>query len=172
MASEIAMATGIIEHILIRRYGPAEAVVSPSGVDAYWRRGESSLNCHLYGELVWSEDLRQSFGTLEVIYGNKRGGFLMHDWFRIATLVGPPVFGLYEIRALQSTPEVRRANQLDPDICFFMDSANVSYYGVRDGILCCYDTDPADLYSLGPIRQALESLLEEFELSLADDKTE
>jgi len=166
------MPSGIIEQTLIRRYGPAEPVVSPSGVDACWRRGEASLNCQLYGDLVWSESLRQSFGTLEAIYGNKRGGFLMHDWFRIATLAGPPVFGLYEIRDLQSTPEVRRANELDPDICFFMDSANVSFYGVRDGILCCYDTDPADLYSLGPIQHALDILLEEFELSLANDQTE
>jgi hypothetical protein len=121
-----------------------------------------SLHMVLKSQLPeWSKNLH--VGELEPIYGNFRGGVVLGDWLHIATFARPDIWGLYPIRELQATPQIREALAREPGICYFMDAANVWYYGVRDGELWCYDTDPDEFYSFGPMAEGFEQLLRMYE---------
>ena len=97
------------------------------------------------------------------------GGFLVGipSCAKVAMFSPPQMFGLYQILdELQARPEVRHANSLDPHIRFFMDSANVWFYGIRDGDLLVYDSVTHELDSLGNVGPALQGLLMEWESTM------
>jgi hypothetical protein len=98
-----------------------------------------------------------------MIYGDARGGFVIGDSLKLSLLEGPNVFGLHRIEELQGQQEIQRASALDPQIAFFMDSANVWFYGIKAGELFVYDAETAELDSLGPVDSALRTLLLEFD---------
>ncbi len=154
---------GRIEYALAKRYGPPEEISSASVPELRWNSHEKPRECILFKSLSWDDRLRTKYGVLEKIYGDARGGFLLGDSLKIALLEGPRVFGLYLIEELQSQAEVKRANELDPQIRFFMDSANVWFYGLRDGELFVYDSGTQELDGMGPAQAAIEELLIEFE---------
>lgn len=155
--------TGMIEYALAQRYGPSEELSSESGPEQRWNSDERPLECILYKSLSWDDRLRTKYGVLEKLYGDARGGFLLGDSLKISLVEGPRVFGLYLIEELQSQAEVRRANELDSQICFFMDSANVWFYGLKDGELFVYDSGTQELGGLGPAQTTIQKLLIEFE---------
>lgn len=157
------MEPGIIEQTLDRLYGARIIASGDWGPETWWLPEKPRLRSKLFCPLEWDDHLRASFGGLEPIYGNCRGGFLLGSWFKIATLAGPDIYGLYPIRELQSIPPIRAALAREPGICYFMDAANVWYYGVRDGELWCYDTDPDEFYSFGPMAEGFEQLLRMYE---------
>jgi hypothetical protein len=154
-------ASGIIENVLTQRYGPP--AVSESDGELRWNANEEQLKCILFWSLSWDTQLRNRFGILKELYGDVRGGSLLGGSLKISQLKGPAIWSLYCIEQLQSQPEVLRAHELDPEICFFMDSANVWFYGVKAGELIVYDAVGDDLGYLGPAEPALTSLLIEFE---------
>jgi hypothetical protein len=50
-----------------------------------------------------------------------------------------------------------------------MDAANVWYYGVKDADLWVYDRETDELDNEGPLEDALEALIGEWEVAKAPD---
>jgi hypothetical protein len=157
------MTIGLIETLLVERFGAPTVTRSDLGTEHSWNTSEESRECLLYKPLSWDDRQRREFAVLRPLYGDAMGGFLLGDSLKVSLLAGPEIFGLYQIADLQDRPEVRRALEFDPEVCFFMDAANVWYYGIKDGELYVYDAPFDELDSLGPVRRALEQLLTEFE---------
>jgi len=153
---------GLLELLLLDRYGEPIVVACTPHSEYRWNNAAETLSCILYKSADF-EDAGTRFPILHPLYGDAVGGFLLGDSLKLSMLQGPKVFGLYQIAELQAHPEVRHANSLDPTICFFMDSANVWYYGSKDDQLYVYDSETDELDSLGPVRSGLEQLLTEWE---------
>ncbi len=154
---------GLIENVLTERFGLPTILPSELGAEHRWNTDEEGLECILFEPLVWDERLRCKHGILEALYGDAKGGFLLGDTLKVSLLEGPRVFGLYLIDELRSQPDVRRAHELDREICFFMDSANVWFYGLKAGELFVYDSGTRELNDLGPVQPAMQQVLIEFE---------
>lgn len=77
-------------------------------------------------------------------------------------LTGPEVFGLYKIDELCSQPEVKRANAYDSSLVFFMDSANVWYYAIKENSLYVFDSQTDEVDCIGDLA-SVETLLTEWE---------
>lgn len=161
--SEGKKMNGLLENVLEQRFGPQTVSSADAVVEHRWNIDDECRECILYKTLSWNDRLRRKYGVLEELYGDSRGGFILGDSLRLSLLEEPSVFGLYQIEELQSRPEVRRANKLDPQICFFMDSANVWFYGLRNGELFVYDSGTEELDTLGPVKPAIQHLVDEFE---------
>jgi hypothetical protein len=151
--------TGTLSSLLTRQFGASSP--SSAGDAQHWNTGDAMRECVLFDSLQWTTDLRNAWGILEQIYGDARGGFLLGDTLKVAVLDGPAVFGLPTIEQLHERPEVQQASELEPRICYFMDSANVWFYGLKDSQLFVYDAETDELDCLGDIEQALKRLLEE-----------
>jgi hypothetical protein len=65
-------------------------------------------------------------------------------------------------------PDVQHAIARDPAIDYFMDEANVLFYGIKAGELYVFDSETDELDSLGPIEPALETLMDELESARKD----
>jgi hypothetical protein len=156
---------GAVEMVLAKRYSAPLVVPSEPFTEYRWNDSSEVKQCVLYKELVWDEDLVKRWGALEPIYGNCVGGFLIGipSSMKLAMMRGPKLFGLYLIEELQAQPEVRRANSLDPAVCYFMDAANVWFYGSKEDALYVYDSATDELDSLGPIGSGLDQLLADWE---------
>jgi len=155
--------TGLVEVVLAERYGAPTIVPGTEFLEYRWNEKSEPFHCVLYKTIAdirsWDAEPR----VLEKIYGDALGGFLLLDSLKLAMLAGPPVYGLYGIDELRGQPEVLAAKRLDPDIEFFMDAANVWFYGIRDkGQLYVYDSETAELTELGPLGQAFRQLLQQW----------
>jgi hypothetical protein len=157
------MKTGLLERILIRRYGQPELSVGDSMALWRWNTCRPRDECILYVGMKWHGRFGHRFASLKQIYGEAFGGFLIGDSLKIAVLLPCDVYGLWRIDELQTLPPVRRALEIDPDIEFFMDAANVWYYGHKKGELYVFDTETHELDSLGPVEPALEALMDQWE---------
>ncbi len=113
--------------------------------------------------MKWEGRLGTRFAGLKGIYGNAFGGFLVGNSLKIAVLLPRKVWGLWRIDELQMLRPVRIALAIDPAIDFFMDAANVWYYGHKEGELYVFDAETDELDSLGPIEPALDSLIDQWE---------
>jgi hypothetical protein len=156
---------GLVETVLQDRYGKPRVVASPPFMEFHWNEEVETLSCILYKRC----ELRDELGSraLSTVYGDAEGGFMLGDSLKVAMRQGPNVFGLYQLGELQDHPRVRYANCRDAGIAFFMDSANVWYYGLKGDQLYVYDSATDELDSLGPVRMALEQLLTEWERAKA-----
>jgi hypothetical protein len=128
-----------------------------------WNIDVEPRRCTLYKRFSWDDDKRKKYGELHDIYGDARGGSVFRGTLKVALLEGPEIFGLYLIDELWDRPEVKHANRLDPDICFFMDSSNVWYFGVKQGELFVFDAPFEELDNLGTVERALDEVLREYE---------
>jgi len=156
------MKTGLLEKVLVRRYGlPTKC--TRRGLEALcWNPDDFDFASVLYVGMKWDAKLKKRYASLESIYQDALGGFLVKNLLRVAVLTPQKIYGLWHVDDLQMLPPVRRAAEMDPSIVFFMDSANVWFYGHKDGELYVFDSDGDDLASLGPIQQALETLIGEW----------
>jgi hypothetical protein len=156
---------GTVEIVLTKRYGAPRVVPSPPFTEYRWNNGNNVNESVLYKSLTWDKDLSKRWGALESIYGDSLGGFLVGvpSSLKLAMMRGPEIFGLYSIDQLQARPEIRRAKTLDPAICFFMDAANVWFYGSKGKQLFVFDSETDELDSLGPFANGLDQLLAEWE---------
>lgn len=97
------------------------------------------------------------------IYGACCGGTLVDSSLKVAMPSGEKLFWLYHLHELGERMEVQRAMELDPELSFFMDAANVWYYGHKHGKLFVYDAPFDELDECGPLESALEELIAEWE---------
>jgi hypothetical protein len=154
---------GILEKLLRERYGQASIVASTPLVEYRWNEGADALRCTLYKLPDSPEEFGEDTAILRPVYGDAAGGFLLGAGLKVSMIRGPRVFGLYQWQELQVVPDVVHADQLDPAICFFMDSANVWFYGLKGDRLYVYDSETGELDSLGLVQPALATLLGEWE---------
>ena len=152
--------TGLLEEFLTSKYGCPAITRFDCGVEFHWQStGNDSI---LYKGLTWDDTLRLHLSVLESIYGDSRGGSLLGGSLKVAIVYGQVPFGLYQIEELQRQPEVIRASPHDPTVCYFMDSANVWFYGTKDGQLFVFDAEADELDSLGSIDIALNTVFDEW----------
>jgi hypothetical protein len=151
-----------LKKFFIHRYGaPTPSIKSPY-VQLTWHTKHEEDSCKLY----FDGRLRKKghpYLSVKEIYGDSVGGFLIGGSLKIASLCPQEIYGLWPIDELRTLDVIEHAAVMDPRVDYFMDSANVWYYGVRKGELYVFDTAFDELDSLGPIEQALEALMNEKE---------
>jgi len=162
------MNDGLLERVLTRRYG--EPVVSARhGLPARcWNLDDPDYSSALYVGMKWVEPWKSRFASLQGIYGDVFGGFLIKNTLKAAVLRSGQIYGIWNIEDFLVQPQVQRAHSKDPDIDFFMDAYMVYFYGVKAGELHIFDAETDELDSLGPIEPALETIMDEFEESRAE----
>ncbi len=154
----------MIHEILTTRYGKASTVQTDSYVEHRWNDDDDTRRCILFmGEPEWPFSVLDDLPVLRRIYDGCIAGVLIGDSIRLATLVRREIYGLYSIDQLRRQPEVRRALQLDPDVHYFMDAANVWFYGEKDGRMCVFDGETQELDVLGELAQAMGSILDQWD---------
>jgi hypothetical protein len=157
------MNAGILERILTRRYGQPVHCIRNGMAARSWNSDDPQSEALLYVGMKWNGPLSARFSSLRAIYGDSAGGFLDGDSLRAALLWPRSVHALWYIDDLRAQPEVRQALLKDPGIDYFMDSNNVYFYGVKAGNLYVFDALNDELDPLGPIEQALETIMDELE---------
>jgi hypothetical protein len=155
--------TGLVENVLIERYGNQTIIQTTQFIENHWNDKYESLRCLLFKAVVSANYSHSEQHVLEQVYGDVLGGFLLLDSLKLAMITGPTVYGLYTLDELYEQPEVRDAKVLDPDIQFFMDAANVWFYGIKQDKLYVYDSETSELTQLGPFKQAFVEILKRWE---------
>lgn len=154
----------MIHEVVARRFGSPSVVETIDFIEHRWNEHEPDRKCVLLMDDLRPELARSAFAPeIADVYGHVVGGFLVGTSMKIATLTSKKVYGLYRIGDLQELPIVRYAAHLDPEIHFFMDSANVWYYGVKAGHLFCFDRATSELDDLGDFAVAMEELMGSWE---------
>ena len=159
------MKTGVLERVLTRRYGPAITCQMDGREARCWKPDEWDYDAVLYVGMQWHGRLGTRFASLKEIYGDACGGYLKKNLLKVALLLPRKIYGVWRIDDLHKLPPIRLALELDPSIVFFMDSANVWYYGHKAGELYVFDTQTDELDSLGPIERVLETLMDQWEVA-------
>lgn len=153
---------GLLEKVLTCRYGTPESEPNNGMIAKYWRRADSHASI-LYFDRD-SEKRAQTDATVHsVLYGDCCGGKLIGGALKIATLRDCSVWDLYNLRELSQQPEVLRAQALFAGVEYFMDAANVWFYGHRGGYLYVYDAEVDEVYELGTLESALDIIFDEWE---------
>jgi hypothetical protein len=158
------MNTGIIEKILYRRYGQPTPSIENPFIKFTWNTDNPDDECILYMHMK-SRQKGRPHPSIKEIYGDAIGGFLIGDSLKIASLSTEKIWGLPHIDKLRTLQVIEHSAVMDPQVDYFMDAANVWYYGVKRGDLYVFDTTFDELDSLGPIEAALETLMDEWESS-------
>jgi hypothetical protein len=157
------MKTGLLERILIRRYGQPVAATRRGLSALCWNPDESDYDSVLYVGMNWNNRMGTRFASLKEIYGDACGGFLIKNTLKVAVLLPRKVYGVWRMDDLQMLPPIRKALEMDPAIDYFMDAYNVYYYGIKAGELFVFDAETDELDCLGPIEPAIETLMDEFQ---------
>lgn len=155
---------GIVEDVLTECYGHPRIVRGTRLLEYRWNEHSEASTCLLYKAIFpGSASDGGELGGIGEIYGDVMGGFLLSDSLKLAMVAGPAVYGLYALDELRMQPEIKDANRLAPDVEFFMDAANVWFYGAKEGELYVYDSETSELTRLGPLGQAIRGLLQQWE---------
>jgi len=152
----------ILFSILRARFGEPEVAVDSQMEIFWWMRHDDRRRCKLYRRPATADRVATLSAALAPVYGEFAGGFLCHEALKVAVSSDPAVWGLYTLKQLQCLPQLKAALGRDRSIEFFMDSANVWYYGVKGGDLYCYDRETDELYGMGPLRIGINKLLDEW----------
>jgi hypothetical protein len=155
--------SGIFHKVLTKRYGTPKLISSRGFIANEWNSEDERKRCKLYVGMIWNGENEACKRDYRDLYGDVLGGFMLGDSLKIATLAEIEIYGLYRIEELQRRPEVLEAKTIDPDIRFFMDSANVWFYGCKNGYLYVYDGETEELDQLGFIETEIEKLLIQWE---------
>lgn len=155
--------SGLVEEVLRERYGVPQVISGATLVEYRWREEREPRRCVLYKLAAATSVSETTPLFLQRVYGDFIGGSLLQGSMKLAVVAGPTIYGLYSLSRLRAQPEVRHARQLDPSIEFFMDAANVWYYGLKGDELYVYDAPNGELYARGPVGSALVALLQEWE---------
>ncbi|TKC94689.1 hypothetical protein [Polyangium fumosum] len=157
---------GILERVLVRRYGQPDETYTEGMRAKIWAEGTASVSV-LYYSVDWTRPPASEFRVHQPIYGACCGGTLVHNSLKVAMVASTKVFGIYNIGTLGEQIEVKRAMELDPELSFFMDASNVWYFGHKKGRLFVYDAPFDELYERGPIESELEEVMAEWEAAAA-----
>jgi hypothetical protein len=149
---------GILERVLVRRYGQPELKYEDGMQKKIWREGTAFFS-DLYYSTDWTRPPASDFRMHQPIYGASSGGTLVGDSLKVATPWSKKVYGIYNLHTFGERMEVQRAMELDPELAFFMAASNVQYYGHKCGRLFVYDAAFDELDDLGPIESALEEII-------------
>jgi len=149
----------LFHRVLTNRYGVPKVSSERGFLVNEWNSEDETKRCRLYIGMIWNGEDENFKRHYEDLYGDALGGFILGQSLKIATLSGVEIYGLYNIEELQRRPEVLQANIIDPDIHFFMDSANVWFYGRKKEHLYVYDGETEELDQLGLIEPEIEKLL-------------
>ena len=164
------MKTGLLEKILIQRYGQPNLIIRHGMIAKSWRTPYPDDESLLYVGMKWKGELGARFASLEDIYGDACGGYLVKNMLKVAVIAPRDIYGLWHIDELRSLGAVEHAVSLNPAVDYFMDEANVLYYGIKKGELYVFDTDFDELDSLGPIEPALHTLMDQLETARRDNR--
>ena len=157
------MEAGLLEKILRRRYGQPVVGIRRGLHARCWNPDEFDYSTVLYIGMEWSGAASARFASLQGIYGDSLGGFLIKNTIKIAALVPRDIYGVWNIDELRALPQLQHAIALDPDVDYFMDEHNVLFYGAKRGDLYVFDSQTDELDCLGPVEQALETVLADWE---------
>jgi|SRR2546422_6587070 len=163
---------GLLGAILTRRYGEPELAVRHNLRTRVWNSRSETDSSELYLGMKWVHRNLQKYGAYRTMYGDAFGGPLIGGALKVATLAGVRVYGTYQIEELQDHVNVRSALQMDPELRFFMDAANVWYYAVKGDELYCFDSELEELYERGPLEKEVTRLLAEWEEAGASQSLE
>ena len=153
---------GILERILMRRYGHPDETYEAGMLRKIWKAGTPSFS-DLYYSADWTKPPASDFRVHQPIYGTSCGGTLVGDSVKVSMPSFKKVFGVGHLHTFVERPEVQRALELDPELAFFMDASGVQYYGHKEGRLFEYDAAFDELNDLGPIESAIEEIVERWE---------
>jgi hypothetical protein len=162
------MKTGLLERVLIRRYGEPVLRMSEGMATKCWNTEQPDDEAVLYVGIKWHGRLGTRFASLKGIYGDAFGGYLIKNTLKVSVVLPRNVYGLWRIDEIQMLSPVKQALEMDPAIDFFMDEDNVLYYGHKEGELYVFDRDTDELDSLGPIEPALHTRMDEWEAAVKD----
>jgi hypothetical protein len=158
-----AMKAGVFERVLTRRYGKPITSILDGMAARVWNPGDDHYEAVLYLGMKWQGLLEARFHSLKALYGNSCGGYLMKNTLKAAILLPKQIYGVWNIDALRALPAVHHAVLMDPAIDYFMDEHNVFYYGVKAGQLYVFDNAFDELDALGPVEQAIETRMDEWD---------
>jgi hypothetical protein len=127
-----------------------------------WRANDPDTLSRLYARDLANKEATDLPDTLLACYGEFGGGFLIGTSLKMATIDGRDVYGLYTIEELAAQPEVQRVTDVRPNLRFFLDAANVWYYGIEGDSLVAFDAELGELTQLGQLGPALAGLLSEW----------
>jgi len=113
--------------------------------------------------MEWDQRSLQKYKAYRKVYGDAFGGSLVGGSLNVATLAGVHVYGTYQIEELQTHKNVRSALQMDPELRFFMDAANVWYYALKGDQLYVFDSELEELDERGSLEKEVARLLAEWE---------
>jgi hypothetical protein len=156
------MKTGLLERILVRRYGQPVACIRDGMAAKCWRIDQPDDEAVLYPGMKWPGMTGARFSSLRGVYGDVFGGVLIKNCLKAAILLPREFFNVWNIDELNQRPAVQRAVAKDPAIEFFMEAYNVWFYGIKKSELYVFDAETDELDSLGPIEPALETLMDEY----------
>lgn len=152
----------VIETLLIKKYGMPEIVNAPNYIEYWWNRDDESKSSVLYVDYNIDESELIRNRKCQNIYGKYCGGFIIGDSLKIATLSGIKIYGLYSLGELQGQLELCKIYDRYPKITFFMDAANVWFYGFQDNSLFVYDLDTDELDEIDELESGLEAVIDEW----------
>ncbi|TCO60984.1 hypothetical protein [Actinocrispum wychmicini] len=150
---------GLVASVLTDLFGPPEP-----GSDAdslawtTWRSNDPDHRSRLYRR-TGPTDLPDA---LLACYGDFGGGFLIGSSIKMATIDSQDVHGLYRFDELAIQPELSDVRVQRPELHFFLDAANVWFYGIEGDTLVAFDADLDEITDLGDPAAALPDLLTEW----------
>lgn len=154
------MKKGILERMLIKRYGqPYNAI--EHGMHAHcWNLHKDDFHTCLYQGMNWRSLNGLRFKSLREIYGSSIGGYLLRHGLRVVNLTEYDIPGIWNIDEFRIQPNVQHAYILDPKIDYFMDQDNYNYYGIKGDDLYEYNSEYEEVTLLGPIEPAIEEVFD------------
>jgi hypothetical protein len=148
--------TGIVEWYLSDRLGPWVEEAGPNGlIVRRWRAKEDPMTSRLfYGSAEGAVA-----PALRPVYGSAHAGIIAGRALKLAAF-GPPVpFGVPEAGGYHQAPELAGVLAARDDLVFFMDAANVYFYGISDDTVVEYDAETGELDNSGPPETAVPAII-------------
>jgi hypothetical protein len=105
---------------------------------------------------------------LDEIYGGAHAGILAGTSLKLAARAAPVPFGLPALGDYGKVPELGDVLAEHAEITFFMDAANVYFYGLARGEIVEYDAGTGELDSLGPPESAIPDVVDQWLAAAAD----
>ena len=81
------MSVGLLERILVRRYGQPNLIISDGMMAKSWPTPYPDDESLLYMGMKWKGELAARFGSLKDIYGDACGGYLVKNILKVAVIV-------------------------------------------------------------------------------------
>lgn len=151
--------SGIVERCLVERFGQPLEEGEEDGLTARrWLAADDPRTSVLYYA-------RAGAGAppgLDAIYGTVHGGVLAGTSLKLGATAEPAPFGVPLLDEYADTPELRDVLAEEPGVTFFMDAANVYFYGVARGEMVEYDAETGELEPLGPPEVALGEVVDQW----------